>query len=114
MESVFSSCFLINICYAWNKFDFDNFIYLDENEEFHLLWSVLSDTKIEFALEVTSFGWIAMWFAPNGGMEGSDIVMGWVDEKDTVYLQNRYAIKKSEPLLMADQSNIEHCLKEVQ
>jgi len=65
--------------------------YLDEYHQFRLYWSHLDDDVIDIGIEANSTGWIAMGLSPNGGMEHSDIMLGWVDDSDgTVTLQDRY------------------------
>lgn len=38
--------------------------------------------EILFRIEAKTLGYIGLGFSPNGGMEGADIVIGWVDDKD--------------------------------
>ncbi|XP_060522348.1 MOXD1 homolog 1 [Cylas formicarius] len=37
--------------------------------------------EILFRVEAKTLGYIGIGFSPNGGMEGADIVMGWVDDR---------------------------------
>ena len=48
------------------------------------------------AVEVETMGWVGLGFSPNGGMIGSDIMMGWV--KDGVAtITDRFAVSESLP-----------------
>ena len=65
--------------------------FLEENHQFKLYWSHLDDDVIEIGIEANSTGWIAVGLSPNGGMEHSDIMIGWVDDVDgSVILQDRH------------------------
>ena len=47
-------------------------------------------------VEVETMGWVGLGFSPNGGMIGSDIMMGWV--KDGVAtITDRFAVSESLP-----------------
>jgi len=64
---------------------------LQEDRQFKLYWSHLDDDIIDIGMECNTTGWIAIGLSPNGGMENSDIMMGWVDDDDgSVTLQDRY------------------------
>merc|ERR1719195_2062519 len=65
--------------------------YLEENHQFRLYWSHLDDDVMDIGIEANATGWIAIGLSPNGGMENSDIMLGWVDDNDgSVILQDRY------------------------
>ena len=42
---------------------------------------------LRIAVRVQTTGWIALGISPNGQMPGSDVVIGWVDESGTPFLQ---------------------------
>ena len=44
---------------------------------------------LQIALLVQTTGWIGLGFSPDGQMPGSDIMIGWVDENGTIFLQVR-------------------------
>lgn len=57
----------------------DHQLWLDVN--YHLRWTVHSDRQsITFLCEVRTRGWVGLGLSPNGGMSGSDLVIGWVDD----------------------------------
>jgi len=65
---------------------------------FRLYWSLLDDDVIDIGIEANCTGWIAVGLSPNGGMEHSDIMLGWVDDVDgTVILQDRYTESTYDP-----------------
>ncbi|XP_054708790.1 DBH-like monooxygenase protein 1 homolog [Uloborus diversus] len=89
----FISCF----CFV-NANDYYHEV-LDRHNHYHLYWRVDKlNEKIIFRVEVLTRGYVALGFSPNGGMPGSDIVIGWV-QNGKVFLQDRYAHKNGLPLL---------------
>ncbi|CAH1233754.1 MOXD1 [Branchiostoma lanceolatum] len=68
---------------------------LDENGDFLLSWT-FDDEQIEFEARVKTRGWLGLGLSPNGGMPGSDIVIGWVKDGQT-HLTDRYADEKALP-----------------
>ena len=61
---------------------------------------------VEFGLAVETDSYAALGISDSGGMTGSDIVMGWVTDDGEFMLQNRYALSRSFPNMMSDQSGI--------
>ena len=56
--------------------------YLDDT--FKLYWDFdMKQQKIDFAVNVSTNGWIGFGISPNGRMLQSDIVMGWVNGDGT-------------------------------
>jgi len=56
-------------------------ITLDSSNKFHLKWSFdHSKQQITFNVVVQTRGWIGFGISPNGGMTGSDLIIGWVDD----------------------------------
>ncbi|CAH1265386.1 Hypp3173 [Branchiostoma lanceolatum] len=81
--------------------DFTHQAALDESERFILLWKFDSDT-ITFEAQVQTTGFIGLGFSPNGGMTGSDVIIGWVKDGQA-YLTDRYAEGYFLPRLDASQ-----------
>ena len=53
--------------------------YLDDGT-FKLYWDFdMKQQKIDFAVNVSTNGWIGFGISPNGRMLQSDIVVGWVN-----------------------------------
>ncbi len=49
-------------------------------EDYILHWNFSQDTKlIQFAVNVSTLGWVGFGLSPTGQMPGSDVVIGWVD-----------------------------------
>merc|ERR1719385_441612 len=91
---------------AWND-DFEFSTYLEENHQFRLYWSHLDDDVIAIGMEVNTTGWIAIGLSPNGGMENSDIMLGWVDDDDgSVVLQDRYTDDSMNTPLIDDEDHL--------
>ncbi|XP_030626621.1 DBH-like monooxygenase protein 2 homolog [Chanos chanos] len=65
--------------------------YLDHGRDVRLRWGFDKATDIiTFELTVNTSGWVGLGFSPNGGMAGSDIVIGGVGPQGT-YFTDRYA-----------------------
>lgn len=63
------------------KYPFSN--YLDEGT-FKLHWDFsMEQQKVDFAVNVSTYGWIGFGISPNGKMLQSDIVVGWVNSDGT-------------------------------
>eukprot|EP01084_Bolivina_argentea_P251686 422211_1 len=50
----------------------------------------MDDEILEIGLEVESTGWIGFGISDDTSMFGADIIMGWIDDDDTPYLQRRH------------------------
>ena len=88
----------------WSE-EFDYATYIDENQLFKLYWTNLVNDNIEFGIEVSATGWIALGISPRGQMPNSDIALGWVDDNNgLVYLQDRYTTERSTPLYDLNQN----------
>lgn len=61
---------------------FDHIVDLDEN--FRLLWKV-RDPEIIFEVQVRTKGYIGFGFSRSDYIYGSDIAIGWVDDKHTFF-----------------------------
>lgn len=74
---------------------------VDEKDEFQfqLYWKTIEKDEIQFELHCRTNGWVGFGISPNGGMAGSDIMIGWVDSKGNAYLKDTHAISKSAPLI---------------
>eukprot|EP00058_Branchiostoma_floridae_P003514 XP_002589002.1 hypothetical protein BRAFLDRAFT_124914 [Branchiostoma floridae] len=68
---------------------------LDEAGKYNLFWK-FDEEKIEFEAHVQTKGWVGLGLSPNGGMPGSDIVIGWVKD-GKAHLTDRYADAKAQP-----------------
>lgn len=55
---------------------------LDKNGNIILRWQPRHQ-EISFRVEAKTKGYIGIGFSPNGGMEGADIVIGWIDDNDS-------------------------------
>ena len=59
---------------------------LDGNN-YMLHWTVdLQAEVINFALNVSTTGWVGFGLSPNGQMPGSDVVIAWIDSNGQVFL----------------------------
>ena len=79
--------------------DYTHNIFVDEDnpDQYILLWKIINENEIQFEVHVKTNGWMGLGFSPNGGMPGSDIVIGWVKD-NKAYLKDCYASEKSTPI----------------
>ncbi|XP_068199465.1 DBH-like monooxygenase protein 2 homolog [Antennarius striatus] len=79
-------------------------LYLDQNELVCIKWGFDElRENITILLVVNTTGWVGLGFSPNGGMQGSDIIMGGV-RSDGSYFKDYYATGNSMPLEDTHQS----------
>ncbi|XP_067141864.1 DBH-like monooxygenase protein 1 [Centruroides vittatus] len=65
----------------------------DSNYE---LWWSMYDDSITFQVEVATNGWVGFGISSNGGMKGSDIVIGWINDNQAIF-HDRHAEGKFQP-----------------
>ena len=66
--------------------NYENCKVLSSNN-YELYWTyVPANAEIRFAARVRTTGWAGLGISPNGGMVGSDIVIGWVNGDGTAVL----------------------------
>lgn len=53
-----------------------------DNKGFIILRWQPRHQEISFRIEAKTKGYVGIGFSPNGGMEGADILIGWVDDRD--------------------------------
>ena len=63
-------------------------LHMDENGNIYRLhWNIdIGDQTVHFAVNVSTTGWVGFGLSPNGGMPGSDVVIGWVDDSGKAFL----------------------------
>ena len=59
----------------------------DDPTQYVIFWKLINDNdEIQFEVHCRTTGWVGLGFSPNGGMAGSDVVIGWVKDGEA-YLQ---------------------------
>lgn len=58
---------------------YQNFTVLSTSPQYELYWTPFSDS-INFAVRVSTTGWIGFGISPTGLMLDSDVIMGFVDD----------------------------------
>lgn len=73
----------------------------DDSDKFQyrLYWKVLEKDEIQFEIHCRAVGWVGFGLSPNGGMAGSDIVIGWVDSMGKAHLKDTHAVGKQAPIV---------------
>ncbi|XP_064597418.1 DBH-like monooxygenase protein 1 [Liolophura sinensis] len=81
---------------------------LDAGNNYHVSWN-FNEEYFWFQVTVKTLGYVGLGFSPNGGMKGSDIVIGGVDDASgRGYLSDRHAVGQSEPLVDTNQDYTLH------
>ncbi|XP_047477058.1 DBH-like monooxygenase protein 1 [Penaeus chinensis] len=79
-------------------FAFQHAAMLDQRGHFHMLWTP-REKDIAIEIQVATHGYVGLGFSSNGGMKGSDIVLGWVDTDGKLHAHDRHAIGNMIPLI---------------
>jgi len=92
LATVLSSSSVVNSLYDVNSLELSRrYAYelqLDDYGRYNVFYSYDVDAKtIRMAVQVQTTGWIGFGFSPNGGMVGSDVVIGWVDKFGYTFFQ---------------------------
>ena len=79
--------------------DYTHSLEVDEDnpEQYQLFWKIINEDEIQFEIHCKTTGWVGLGLSPNGGMAGSDIVIGWV-KNGKPYLKDCYASEKAQPI----------------
>lgn len=84
--SPFFSCFFLVIPISCLDLK-QKLVFMDIGEHLRITkshpqieWGI-NDTHIDIQLSYPSRGWIALGFSPNGGMDGTDVLFGYVDDR---------------------------------
>nr|XP_006815112.1 PREDICTED: DBH-like monooxygenase protein 1 homolog [Saccoglossus kowalevskii] len=76
--------------------EFTHHAFLDEYGFYKLFWK-FNQEKITFEVHVKTTGYVGFGFSPNGGMPGSDIVIGWMTNNGKTQFTDRHALHYGEP-----------------
>ena len=82
---------IVSQCLGWSRETI-----LDPDGKYHLRWEGDDNDESEwitFEVSVATQGWIGFGVSPNGGMTGSDIVIGWIDDEGETYFHVRNKMK---------------------
>ncbi|XP_023242129.1 DBH-like monooxygenase protein 1 homolog [Centruroides sculpturatus] len=91
-----SASLLLIFCFSLiSAQNWTNYLKLDPNYE--VRWSIQGEW-ITFQVEVATRGWVGFGISPNGGMTGSDIVIGWV-KNGRAQFHDRFADGKFQPAI---------------
>ena len=86
ISSVVNSLYDVNSLELSRRYTYQ--LQLDDYGEYNMFYSYDVDAEtIKMAVQVQTTGWIGFGFSPNGGMTGSDVVIGWVDKFGYAFLQ---------------------------
>ena len=92
MMAIYFAVFLLvlfqSVCYNFadltnSQLHYPHSLFLDPQEHFQVFWKY-DDNTITFELWVQTLGYVGFGLSPNGGMAGSDMVIGWVQDDEVV------------------------------
>ena len=64
-----------------SKYPFHVALSTDPTYQYDLYWKIdLEKEIIQFAVNVSTTGWIGFGLSPNGQMPGSDVLIGWISD----------------------------------
>nr|XP_046908595.1 DBH-like monooxygenase protein 1 homolog isoform X1 [Dermatophagoides farinae] len=87
-------------------YDWMHRIVLDSNNKYHLKWLFnMKQELIVFNVCVETHGWFGLGISHSGHMIGSDIVIGWIDQRGHVHLQDRFAEDADEMPVIDDKQD---------
>ena len=71
------------------KYPFSSTLLSDPARGYYTLhWNFSRETQyIYFAVNVSTTGWVGFGLSPNGGMVGSDVVIGWVNKDGAAFFK---------------------------
>ena len=63
-------------------------VQMDSDGRYTMFYDYVAErSTLRFAVLVQTTGWIGLGISPNGQMPASDVVIGWVDQSGTPFLQ---------------------------
>jgi len=71
---------------------------LNLKDGFKLRWVNTDDHWLTMEMSAPIHGYVAIGFSPNGAMQGSDIIMGWVDKFGEGHIKDLYATGNQAPM----------------
>jgi hypothetical protein len=71
----------------------------DNLDSYVLFTKFLNDKEILIEVHCKTRGWVGLGFGVNGGMEGADIVIGWVDSSGIAHIKDTFASGFSTPVI---------------
>ncbi|CAL4227166.1 unnamed protein product, partial [Meganyctiphanes norvegica] len=66
-------------------------------EVFRMMWTP-EEKYLMVEIQVAALGYVSLGFSPNGGMGGSDMFFGWVDDSGRVNYMDMYAESNAAPI----------------
>ena len=101
MHAAIFSVFLVTSlswCFASldEKYSFKSVLHNKDRNTYILHWKFSTeDETITFAVNVSTTGWVGFGLSPNGGMAGSDVVIGWVKDQQAHFHVSEWQYQKS-------------------
>lgn len=64
---------------------------------YYVFWKLLGRDRIKFEVHVITTGWVGFGLSQKGGMEGADVIMGWIQEDGKPQFSDRWSEAKRLP-----------------
>ncbi|XP_018009433.1 DBH-like monooxygenase protein 1 [Hyalella azteca] len=74
-----------------------NAAQLDDQGKFFMAWTAETE-HVTFEIQVATLGYAGLGFSPSGGMQGADIILGWVDDSGEAHLHDMHGVGNSPPV----------------
>lgn len=74
-----------------------NEVTLSKDDDFQLKWAADDSNWLTVEMSAVAPGYVSIGFSPDGGMNNSDIVMGWVDAEGKAQLKDLHGIGNTKP-----------------
>nr|XP_045584690.1 DBH-like monooxygenase protein 1 homolog [Procambarus clarkii] len=71
---------------------------LDQDGAYVMLWTP-REKDVVFEVQVATRGYVGLGFSPSGGMQGADIILGWICDKGHVFLYDLHGEGNWHPVL---------------
>ncbi|KAA0202187.1 hypothetical protein HAZT_HAZT006149 [Hyalella azteca] len=80
-----------------------NAAQLDDQGKFFMAWTaetehVTFEIQLSISPQVATLGYAGLGFSPSGGMQGADIILGWVDDSGEAHLHDMHGVGNSPPV----------------
>ena len=86
----FLSFIVLSLASTDQQHSWSHHAYLDPHEKYFLQWKFNdAQREITFQVEVETLGWIGFGLTASGGMKGSDMIIGWVEDSGRAFFHVR-------------------------
>lgn len=77
---VFNEAILKPLVQSENDYTHKTIINEKNPSQYVLFWKLIGNDEIQFEIHCKTNGWVGMGISSISGMEGADLVMGWIKD----------------------------------